>query len=418
MPDNKYYDVLGVTRDASETDIKKAYRKLAIKYHPDKNQEPGAVDKFKEITVAYEVLCDKEKRDIYDKYGEEGLKDGGPGFGGEDIFSQFFGGGFFGGGGGRGGRRGPRKGESLQHVLKVSLEDLYRGKISKLALQKNAKCPDCEGRGAKTSDAVKKCDDCGGAGVKLQLRQIGPGMVQQIKQQCGTCRGEGQVIREKDRCGKCKGNKSVMEKKTLEVNIDKGMKNQQKIVFSEEGDFESTDVVPGDVIVVLQQKEHEVFTRDGDDLIMEHSITLLEALTGFTFYVTQLDGRVLTVTQPAGKIITPNAVKVIYEEGMPKYKRPFEKGRLFVKFSVAFPAEGFITPDNAKLLSKILPGPKPVVKPTSMDGIDEDVELKDFDQNAHRRGDAHSHHSHHSHGHDEDDDEEGGHPQGVSCNQQ
>ncbi|EFA74718.1 heat shock protein [Heterostelium album PN500] len=416
MPDNKFYDLLGVSRDANETEIKKAYRKLAIKYHPDKNQDPGAVEKFKEITVAYEVLSDKEKRDIYDKYGEEGLKEGGPGGFGEDIFSQFFGGGFFGGGGrgGGGGRRGPRKGESLQHVLKVSLEDLYKGKVSKLALQKNSKCPECDGRGAKTHDAVKKCDDCNGNGIKIQLRQIGPGMVQQIKTHCNTCKGEGQVIREKDRCQKCKGNKSIQEEKTLKVNIDKGMKNQQKIVFAEEGDYESPDIVPGDVIVILQQKEHAVFTRDGDDLFMEHKITLLEALTGFVFYIQHLDGRVLTVTNPPGKVITPNAIKCIFNEGMPKYRSPFEKGRLIIKFIVEFPSDGQIAPESAKLLEKVLPKPKPAQKPASHDGIDEEVTLSDFDEKNQRargaaRAEAYD---------NDDDDEEGGHPQGVSCQQQ
>eukprot|EP01132_Coremiostelium_polycephalum_P006195 gene6195-7716_t len=410
MPDNKYYDVLGVSRDASETDIKKAYRKLAIKYHPDKNQDPAAVEKFKEITVAYEVLSDKEKRGVYDKYGEEGLNGG---FSADDIFSQFMNSGFFPGGGR--GRRGPRKGESLQHVLKVSLEDLYKGKVAKLALQKSVKCQDCDGKGAnsKSPDAIKKCDDCQGSGVKVTLRQIGPAMVQKLQQQCGTCKGEGQVIRDKDRCQKCKGNKTIQEKKTLEVNIDKGMKNGQKIVFQEEGDYESPDIIPGDVVVILQQKEHPTFTREGDDLVMEHKITLLEALTGFTFYITQLDGRVLTVKNPPTQIIKPNDIKCIYNEGMPGYKRPFEKGRLFVKFDVIFPTNGQISAENAKLLEKVLPKPKPTPKPTSHDGIDEEVELHDFDKSQH----SSSHHHHHGReAYEEDDDE--GHPQGVSCAQQ
>ncbi|KAM9992860.1 hypothetical protein ACTFIY_010305 [Dictyostelium cf. discoideum] len=412
MPDSKFYDILGVARDASETDIKKAYRKLAIKYHPDKNPDPAAVDKFKELTVAYEVLSDSEKRDIYDKYGEEGLKEGGPGFSPDDIFSQFFGGGGgFGGFGGRGGRRGPRKGEPLQHNLKVTLEDLYKGKVQKLALQKSSKCPDCAGKGSTSKDGVKKCDDCHGQGFKVIHRQIGPGMVQKLQSQCPSCKGEGNVIREKDRCPKCKGNKTIQEKKTLEVNIDKGMKHGQKIVFPEEGDYESPDIVPGDVIVVLVQKEHPVFQRDGDDLVMEHELTLLEALTGFTFYITHLDGRVITVKNPPTQIIKQGDIKCIYNEGMPGYKRPFEKGRLFIKFNVVFPTSGQITPENAKLLEKILPKPKPVQKPVSHDGIDEEAVLHDFDskQHSHSRSSAYD---------DDDEDQHGGHPQGVSCAQQ
>ncbi|EGC33992.1 heat shock protein [Dictyostelium purpureum] len=412
MPDNKYYDILGVSRDASETEIKKAYRKLAIKYHPDKNSEPGAVDKFKEITVAYEVLSDGEKREIYDKYGEEGLSNnGGPGFSHDDIFSQFFGGGFGGFGGGRGGgRRGPRKGEPLQHNLKVTLDDLYKGKVQKLALQKNSKCSDCNGKGSTAKDAVKRCDDCNGTGFKVTLRQIGPGMVQKLQSHCQACKGEGNVIREKDKCQKCKGQKTIQEKKTLEVNIDKGMKHGQKIVFPEEGDYESPDVVPGDVIVVIVQKEHPTFQREGDDLIMEHELTLLEALTGFTLYVTHLDGRVITVKNPASQIIKQGDIKCIYNEGMPGYKRPFEKGRLFIKFNVVFPASGQITPENAKLLEKILPKPKPVTKPVSHDGIDEEATLHDFDPKTNRGSSSSAY--------DEDEDEGHGHPQGVSCAQQ
>ncbi|KYR00497.1 heat shock protein [Tieghemostelium lacteum] len=418
MPDNKYYDILGVPRDASETDIKKAYRKLAIKYHPDKNSDPGATDKFKEITVAYEVLSDSEKRQIYDKYGEEGLKEGGAGGFGEDIFSQFFGGGFggFGGRGGGGGRRGPRKGEPIQHVLKVSLEDLYKGKVSKLALQKNSKCGECNGKGSasKAPDAVKKCDDCSGSGVKVQLRQIGPGMVQKLQSVCPTCKGEGQVIREKDRCPKCKGNKTVQEKKTLEVNIDKGMKHGQKIVFPDEGDYESPDVIPGDVVVILQQKEHPLFQREGDDLLMTHRITLVEALCGFTFYLTHLDGRVLTIKNEQGNIIKPDDTKCIFNEGMPGYKRPFEKGRLIIQFEVVFPTKGQISAADFKTLEKILPAPKPNVKPAlGPDGIEDEVELHDFDKSS-----AGQSHSQHRASYEEDDEDSHGHQNGVSCNQQ
>ncbi|GAM28110.1 hypothetical protein SAMD00019534_112860 [Acytostelium subglobosum LB1] len=403
VADSKFYDLLGVASNASESEIKKAYRKLAIKYHPDKNPDPAAGEKFKEITVAYEVLSDKEKREIYDKFGEEGLKEGGAGGFGAGIFD------FFGFGGGQR-RRGPKKGETIQHALKVSLEDLYKGKVSKLSLKKSAKCPECDGKGAKSANAIKKCDDCGGQGAKTQLRQIGPGMVQQVRVPCQTCKGEGQVISEKDKCTKCKGNRSIPEEKVLKVNIDRGMRHMQKIVFQDEGDFESPDVIPGDVVVILQQKEHPVFTRDGDDLIMEQHITLLEALTGFTFYIKHLDDRVLTVTNPPSKVIKPNDIKCIHNEGMPKPKT-MDKGRLIVKFIVDFPSDGQITPESAKLLEKVLPKPKPVTKPTSHDGIDEDVTLSDFDLNSRdKRGGGR--------GESYDDDDEDGHPQGVSCQQQ
>jgi len=333
MPkDTKFYDLLGVPPDASEADIKKGYRKMAMKFHPDKN--PNAGDKFKEIGMAYEALSDPEKRSTYDKYGEDGLKEGGGGFrSAEDIFSQFFGGGFFGGGGGGGGSR-KRKGEDLVHPLTVTLEDLYNGKIQKLALKKNVICAQCTGTGSKKGAAPKSCSECNGKGVKITVRQLGP-IIQQFQSVCPSCHGEGEVIKEKDKCGKCKGQKVVNEKKILEVYIDKGMKHREKIIFAGEGDQEP-GITPGDIIIVLQQKEDSRFRREGNDLHMEHTINLLEALVGFQFTVQHLDGRLLLVKSNVGEVIKPNDVKVIEAEGMPVHKQPFEKGRLFVKFTVVF----------------------------------------------------------------------------------
>jgi len=415
MPrDNKFYDLLGIARDAADTDIKKQYRKLAMQYHPDKNPgNPEAAEKFKEISTAYEALSDPEKREIYDKYGEEGLREGGgPSFSADDIFSQFFGGGFFGGGQRRGGGgRQQRKGEDLVHPLKVSLEDLYKGKTTKLSLQKHVLCAECGGKGSKTPNAVKKCDGCRGQGVKVTLRQIAPGMVQQLQQTCPDCRGEGEVIRDKDRCVKCHGSKICQEKKVLDVHIDKGMKAGQKIVFAGEGD-QAPDIVPGDIIVTLQQKEHATFKRDGSDLLMEHSLTLVEALCGFSFYVTHLDGRVLHVKNAPGEVIVPNDIKCIDGEGMPTYKRPFEKGRLIIRFTVQFPKN--IAPDAVKLLEKALPRPAAKQPARGKEGEEvEEVTLTSFVPND---GPRQGQHRHRGEAYDDDEDE---HPQqGVSCSQQ
>lgn len=220
VKETKFYDLLGVSPTASEADLKKAYRKLALKYHPDKN--PDAGDKFKEISHAYDVLSgmsaqspkcttlngiylDAQKRETYDRFGEEGLN--GQGMGGgmnpEDLFASFFGGNFFGGGGGRRGPSGPRRGKDMAHELRVSLEDLYKGKTTKLALSKSVVCSACEGKGGKEG-AVKTCDGCGGNGVRISLRQMGP-MIQQVQQTCPECRGEGEIIREKDRCKVSRG---------------------------------------------------------------------------------------------------------------------------------------------------------------------------------------------------------------------
>ncbi|GMF05267.1 unnamed protein product [[Candida] boidinii] len=168
VKDTKFYDLLGVSPDATDAQLKKAYRLGALKYHPDKNPSPEAAEKFKEISSAYEVLSDSQKRDIYDQYGEEGLSGGPGGMGGgmdaSDIFSQFFGGGGSGFGGGFGQRpSGPQRGRDIKHVISCSLEELYKGRTAKLALNKTILCPDCKGKGGKEG-AVKQCTDCHGSG--------------------------------------------------------------------------------------------------------------------------------------------------------------------------------------------------------------------------------------------------------------
>lgn len=228
----KFYTLLGIEKGASESDIKKAFRRQAMQHHPDKGGDP---EKFKEISKAYEVLSDAEKRAIYDEQGEEGLSEGGGGGGGAmDIF-DLFGGGMFGGGGGggRGGSRGRPKGEDVVFPLKVTLEEMYNGTSKKLRLTKNVICTQCSGKGGK-GDAT--CRDCRGQGVRMVVRQLGPGMITQMQTTCGTCRGSGSVMAEKDKCKGCKGEKTVKEKKTLEVFVSRGMKHNEKIVFSGEAD--------------------------------------------------------------------------------------------------------------------------------------------------------------------------------------
>nr|AAX46634.1 DnaJ subfamily A member 2 [Bos taurus] len=197
VADTKLYDILGVPPGASENELKKAYRKLAKEYHPDKN--PNAGDKFKEISFAYEVLSNPEKRELYDRYGEQGLREGSGGGGGmDDIFSHIFGGGLFSFMGNQSrSRNGRRRGEDMMHPLKVSLEDLYNGKTTKLQLSKNVLCSACSGQGGK-SGAVQKCSACRGRGVRIMIRQLAPGMVQQMQSVCSDCNGEGEVINEKD----------------------------------------------------------------------------------------------------------------------------------------------------------------------------------------------------------------------------
>ncbi|XP_005362425.1 dnaJ homolog subfamily A member 1 [Microtus ochrogaster] len=338
VKETTYYDVLGVKPNATQEELKKAYRKLALKYHPDKNPNEG--EKFKQISQAYEVLADSKKGELSDKVGEQAIKEGGAGggFGSPmDIFDMFF------GGGGRMQRE--RRGKNVVHQLSVTLEDLYNGATRKLALQKNVICDKCEGRGGKKG-AVECCPNCRGTGMQIRIHQIGPGMVQQIQSVCMECQGHGERISPKDRCKSCNGRKIVREKKILEVHIDKGMKDGQKITFHGEGDQEP-GLEPGDIIIVLDQH--------GD-------------------------------------------IKCVLNEGMPIYRRPYEKGRLIIEFKVNFPENGFLSPDKLSLLEKLLPERKEVEETDEMD----QVELVDFDPNQERRrhynGEAYEDDEHHPRG--------------------
>ncbi|KAG9333582.1 hypothetical protein JZ751_011319 [Albula glossodonta] len=300
-----YYDMLGVKPNASPDELKKAYRKLALKYHPDKNPTEG--EKFKQISQAYEVLSDAKKREVYDRGGEKAIKEGGAGGGGKNVV----------------------------HQLTVSLEDLYNGATRKLAVQKNAICERCEGRGGRKG-AVEPCPNCRGAGVQVQMHRIGLGLVQQVSTICGACQGQGQRISPRDKCKACGGRKITRQKKILEVHIDKGeaaamsisqppgtcaiptpappppaaggnscacpgMKDGQKIVFHGEGDQEP-GLEPGDIIIVLDQKVHPVYTRQGENLIMNMELQLVEALCGFQKPIKTLDNRTLLITSHPGRL--------------------------------------------------------------------------------------------------------------------
>lgn len=354
VKETTFYDVLGVKPSCSTEELKKAYRKLALKYHPDKNPNEG--DKFKQISQAYEVLANPEKRRIYDQGGEQALKEGGMGGTGfsspMDIFDMFFGQAFGGGRGARGRRE--RRGKDVIHQLSVSLEELYKGAVRKLALQKNIICDKCEGRGGKKG-AVEQCPTCRGTGMQVQIQQLGPGMIQQIQSMCSECRGQGERINPKDRCKNCQGKKTIRDRKILEVHVDKGMVDGQKITFGGEGDQEP-GLEPGDIIIVLDEKEHEVYKRSNNDLIMRMNIELVEALCGYQRVIKTLDDRDLVITAIPGEVTKHGDVKCVMNEGMPQYKNPFEKGRLIIQFLVNFPTS--LPPELIPQLENCLP-PRP-----------------------------------------------------------
>ena len=239
VDNSKYYELLGVDKKASYDEIRKAFRKLALKNHPDRG---GDKEKFQELNAAYEVLSDKEKRDTYDKYGEDGLKDGGRG-GGMDISDLF---GF--GGGGRRQEAGPKKGKPVMHPMKLSLEEVYAGKQTKIAVNRERICAACEGRGGKEG-AVQKCPTCKGRGVVIKMQQLGPGMYTQSQGPCDECRGKGEIIDEKNKCKECNGKKVKKEKKIIDVQIDKGTPNNYQYKFHGEAD-EFPGMEAGDVVIV------------------------------------------------------------------------------------------------------------------------------------------------------------------------
>lgn len=395
VKETAYYDILGVSPSCSEDELKKAYRKLALKYHPDKNPAEG--ERFKQISQAYEVLSNPEKRQIYDHGGETAIKQGHSGGGMDsspmDLFEMFF------GGGGRQRERGPRKGKDIVYQMSATLEELYNGATRKLAISRKVVCDKCEGRGTKSpSTGPNKCQGCRGSGTKIRVEQIGPSIVQRMEAKCNDCLGQGEVIPAKDRCKNCEGKKIAREKKIIEVHIDKGMEDGQRITFSGEGDMEPGLDMPSDIIVVLDEKQHDTFKRcQKNDLLATLDLNLTEALCGFTRAIKTLDDRTLILRTHPGEVIKHGSFKLIPSEGMPIHRNPFDKGNLLVQISVNFPDT--LDAETAQMLEKFLP-PKPVVDfPLTGEMVD-DVTMMDFDPRNQRGG----HGSSRSEAYQEDED--------------
>ena len=290
MSKRDFYEVLGVERAASEAEIKKAYRRLAMKYHPDRNpDDKDAEEKFKEATEAYEVLSDSEKKAAYDQYGHAGVDPqmgGGAGFGGAgfsdifgDVFSDFFGA----GGGGR--RGGPQRGSDLRYTMELSLEDAVRGKTVEIRVPTLAECKTCEGSGAKKGTKPTTCTTCNGMGqVRMQQGFFA------VQQTCPRCHGSGQMIT--DPCGSCNGQGRVEESKTLSVKVPAGVDTGDRIRLTGEGEAGMHGGPAGDLYVVVNVKPHDIFERDGRNLHCEVPISIVDATLGGELEVPTLDGRV------------------------------------------------------------------------------------------------------------------------------
>ncbi|MFZ9507364.1 MAG: molecular chaperone DnaJ [Burkholderiaceae bacterium] len=296
MAKRDFYEVLGVAKNASDEDLKKAYRKLAMKFHPDRN--PGdktAEEKFKEVKEAYEILTDAKKREAYDRFGHAGVDPNAAGMGGQggaggfadvfgDIFGDIFGGGRGGGGGGGGGRSSVYRGADLRYAMEISLEQAAAGHATEIRVPSWESCDTCKGTGAKPGTRPETCRTCNGQGaVRMQQGFFS------IQQTCPTCRGQGKTI--PDPCRACEGVGRVKRNKTLEVKIPAGIDDGMRIRSAGNGEPGINGGPPGDLYVEIRVREHEVFKRDGDDLHCEVPIGMVTAALGGKVQIPTLSGK-------------------------------------------------------------------------------------------------------------------------------
>ena len=313
MSKRDYYEVLGVGKTASADEIKKAYRKVAMQYHPDRN--PGdkpAEEKFKEAAEAYEVLSDADKKAQYDRYGHAGMSNGRGGFGGgmntEDIFSQFgdiFGedlfGSFFGGGGGRGrsgggGRSRGVRGSNLRIKLKLNYEEIANGVTKSVKVKKHVICTTCAGSGAKDKNSVQTCSTCGGNGQVKRVTNTFLGQMQTVTT-CPTCNGEGTTITAK--CGNCKGEGRVFGEETVTLDIPAGVQEGMQLSVGGRGNAGERGGMPGDLIVLIEEEAHKDLHRDGLNVAFDLYISMPDAIFGTQLEVPTIDGKA-KIKIPAG----------------------------------------------------------------------------------------------------------------------
>ena len=279
MSKRDFYEVLGVSRDASERDIKKAYKRLAMKFHPDRNQgDESAAEKFKEVKVAYEILTDSQKKAAYDQYGhaafEQGGMGGGGGFGGGhgdfgDIFGDVFGD-IFGGGRRGGGQQRAQRGSDLRYNMEITLEEAFEGKTAEVEIPTSITCETCTGSGAKPGSSPTTCTTCGGAG---QVR-ASSGFFS-VQRTCPSCQGRGEVI--SDPCGTCSGSGRTTETKTLEVKVPAGIEDGTRIRLAGEGEAGTRGGPTGDLYIFLSLKPHQFFQRDGADIYCRVPISMTKS---------------------------------------------------------------------------------------------------------------------------------------------
>lgn len=336
MSKRDYYEVLGVGRDAAQEELKKAYRKLARRYHPDVNS--GGKDsetRFKEVKEAYDVLSDSQKRAQYDQFGhtaqEFGNFNGTPftqGFGGfEDIFDTFFGGSGF----SRRRSGGPQRGSDLRYDLEITLEDVAFGLKTTIKIPRTETCPDCEGSGAKAGTRSETCSHCEGTGQQQVIKNTAFGRFINMKT-CEACQGEGKIIKEP--CPDCNGRGQIHREREIEVKIPAGVDTGSKLRVSREGEAGRRGGAPGDLYVVLHVKTHEHFKREGDDVIVEFPLSFAQATLGGEILVPTLDGKKAKLRIPEGT--QPGTFFRLRGKGIP-HLRGFGRGDQHVMTTVLVP---------------------------------------------------------------------------------
>jgi molecular chaperone DnaJ len=352
-----YYEVLGVARDASEGDIKSAYRKLALKHHPDRNPgDKAAEDKFKEAAEAYSVLCDDEKRARYDRFGHAGVQGaaGGPGAN-PDIFSDFSDilGDFFGFGGGGGRRSGPARGSDLRFDLEIGFEESYAGTETTIQIPREEHCESCKGSGAAPGSSRETCPQCHGRG---QLRYQQGFLV--VARTCGQCGGAGQVVR--NPCPTCRGTGRMTKDRRVTVRIPAGIADGQRLRIHGEGEHGSAGGPPGDLYVVLHVKPHEIFQREGDDLYIDVPVPFPTLVLGGSFKVDGPAG-LLDVHVSAGS--ATGTLVAFRSKGMPSVSGS-GRGALYVRVIADIPKK--LSKEQKKLiadLGKLMPAEKLDARP-------------------------------------------------------
>jgi molecular chaperone DnaJ len=332
------YEVLGISRDADETQIKKAFRKLARELHPDVNRhDPDAEEKFKEAAEAYEILNDAERRATYDRYGHDGLRSGGfspnfEGFGSiSDLFDAFFGGGGFGGTGAMGGAAGATQGRDIAVHADITLAEAAAGTSVDLSFEAIETCEVCHGNGAQPGTPIVTCERCGGVGVLQTVTRSPFGQVMR-QTACDVCHGEGKVPSEP--CEHCEGRGREVRRRTLRVDVPEGIADGQRIRLSGRGHAGERGGPPGDLYVLVRIAADERFLRDGDDLVTVLDVSAPHAALGATFKAPSLGGEVEVRVAPGTQ---PGEILVVRGEGMPRLRRPGRRGDLRVVVNVVVP---------------------------------------------------------------------------------